>query len=83
MKANIVSIGNSKGIRIPKVLLKQFDFNDQVDLEIEKEGIVIRPVKSKPREGWDSAFKLMHERKEDILLIDEKTDFDIEGWEWK
>lgn len=73
MKANIVSIGNSKGIRIPNVLLKQFDFNDQVDLEIEKEGIVIKPVKSKAREGWDSAFKLMHERKEDSLLIDEKT----------
>ncbi|MEK7517641.1 MAG: AbrB/MazE/SpoVT family DNA-binding domain-containing protein [Patescibacteria group bacterium] len=83
MKANIVSIGNSKGIRIPKVLLKQFDFNDQVDLEIEKKGIVIKPVKSKTREGWDSAFKLMHERKEDTLLIDEKTDFDIKGWEWK
>ena len=45
MKANIVSIGNSKGIRIPNVLLKQFDFNDQVDLEIEKEGIVIKPDK--------------------------------------
>lgn len=83
MKANIVSIGNSKGIRIPKVLLKQFDFNDQVDLEIEKDGIVIKPVKGKTREGWDSAFRLMHERKEDILLIDEKTDFDVEGWEWK
>lgn len=83
MKANIVSIGNSKGIRIPKVLLKQFDIHDQVELEIEEEGIVIKPVKSKPREGWDKAFKLMHERREDALLIDEKTDFDREGWEWK
>ena len=54
-------------------LLKQFDFNDQVDLKIEKEGIVIKPVKSKTREGWDNAFKLMHDRKEDTLLIDEKT----------
>jgi len=83
MKANIVSIGNSKGIRIPKTLLKQFNFHDQVDLEIKKEGLVIKPVKGKPREGWDRAFKLMHERKEDALLIDERIDFEVEGWEWK
>lgn len=83
MKANIISIGNSKGIRIPKVLLKQFDIHDQVELEIEEDGIVIRPAKSKPREGWDKTFKLMHERKEDDLLIDEQTDLEMEGWEWK
>lgn len=83
MKANIVSIGNSKGIRIPKILLQQFNFHNQVDLEVEKEGIVIKPIKGKPREGWDKAFKMMHERKEDALLIDEKVDFEMEGWEWK
>ena len=83
MKAKIVSIGNSKGIRIPKVLLKQFNIHDQVELEIEKEHIVIKPAKSKPREGWDKAFKVMHERLDDALLIDERNDFDMEGWEWK
>lgn len=83
MKAKIVSIGNSKGIRIPKMLLKQFNIHDQVELETEEEGIVIKPAKSKPREGWDNAFKLMHEKLEDALLIDEKTNFDTEGWEWK
>ena len=83
MKAKIVSIGNSKGIRIPKVLLKQFNIHDQVELEIEKEHIVIKPAKSKPREGWDKAFKVMHERLDDALLIDERNDIDMEGWEWK
>ena len=83
MKAKIVSIGNSKGIRIPKVLLKQFNIYDQVELEIEEEHIVIKPAKSKPREGWDKAFKVMHERLDDALLIDERNDIDMEGWEWK
>lgn len=83
MKAKIISIGNSKGIRIPKILLKQFNIHDQVELETEEEGIVIKPAKSKPREGWDKAFKLMHEKIEDFLLIDEKTNFDTEGWVWK
>ncbi|OGQ54235.1 MAG: peptidase [Deltaproteobacteria bacterium RIFCSPLOWO2_02_FULL_53_8] len=83
MKVNIVSVGNSKGIRIPKTLLKQLGFQEQADMEIGKDGLVIKPVKGKPREGWSSAFKLMHERKEDLLSIDEKTDFEAEGWEWK
>lgn len=83
MRANIISIGNSKGIRIPQVLLKQLDFQDQVNLEVEEDGIVIKPIKGKPREGWEKAFKLMHERKEDALLIDEKVDLEMEGWEWK
>ena len=64
MKAKIISIGNSKGIRIPKILLKQFNIHDQVEIETEEEGIVIKPANSKPREGWDKAFKLMHEKKE-------------------
>jgi len=83
MRANIISIGNSKGIRIPQVLLKQLDFQDQVNLEVEEDGIVIKPIKGKPREGWEKAFKLMHERNEDTLLIDEKVDLVMEGWEWK
>ncbi|MEK6590349.1 MAG: hypothetical protein AABZ11_06680 [Nitrospinota bacterium] len=45
--------------------------------------IVIKPFKSKPREGWDREFKFMHERKENKLLIDGKTDMEMEGWEWK
>ncbi len=83
MRANIVSIGNSKGIRIPKVLLKQLDFHDQVELEVEEEVLVIKPIKGKPREGWEKAFKLMHAREEDKSMIDEKIDLEMEGWEWK
>ena len=83
MKANIVSVGNSKGIRIPKAMLKQLDIHNHVEIKVEDEGIIIKPIKGKPREGWDSAFKMMHERKEDALFIDEKTDFEMEGWEWK
>lgn len=82
MRASIVSIGNSKGIRIPKVILKQFDIEDQVELDVEKNGILIRPVKVKPREGWDKAFKMMHERDEDAPLISD-IDIEMEGWEWK
>ena len=81
MKANIVSAGNSKGIRIPKAMLKQLNIHNHVEIKVENKVIVIKPIKDKPREGWDRAFKMMHERKEDALFIDEKTDFEVEGWE--
>ena len=82
MKVNIVSIGNSKGIRIPKSILDQCNFNKEADLKVEHNKLVIKPVKKKIREGWDNAFKLMHERKEDVLLLDDSLDIEMKNWEW-
>ena len=81
MKANLISIGNSKGIRIPQVMLRECRIEDEVELTREDDTIVIKPVKGRPRRGWDKAFKLMHERKDDAILIDEAID--MEDWEWK
>lgn len=82
MKVSIVSIGNSKGIRIPKTILEQCNFNDVADLEVENNMLVIKPIKKKVREGWARAFQEMHERKEDILLFDDSLDIDMKDWEW-
>ncbi|MBI4686281.1 MAG: AbrB/MazE/SpoVT family DNA-binding domain-containing protein [Nitrospirae bacterium] len=83
MRVNIISIGNSKGIRIPSAVLKQCDIDSQIELEVEKDKIVLKPVKETPRKGWDKAFKLMHKRKEDALLLDETANAEMEDWEWK
>ena len=82
MKVNIVSIGNSKGIRIPKSVLEQCNFDKGAELEVENNRIVIKPVRTKAREGWDKAFKLMHDRKEDALLLDDSLDSETLKWEW-
>lgn len=83
MKTSVVSIGNSKGIRIPKVVLKELHIENEVDLSLEDNKLVIRPLKARPREGWDDAFKLMHQRGEDNLIVDETIDSQLEDWEWK
>lgn len=57
MKIDIIPIGNSKGIRIPKALLKQCGINGSVDISVEGKKLVIRPLKKKPREGWEEAIK--------------------------
>ena len=82
MKVNIVAIGNSKGIRIPKSVLEQCKFNTEAELEVENNRIIIKPLRKKSREGWGKAFKLMHEREEDGLLLDDSLDIEMDNWEW-
>ena len=82
MKVNIISIGNSKGIRIPKSILDQCDFNKEAELEVQNNKLIIKPVKRKVREGWADAFKLMHERKEDAVIVSDSLDIEMENWEW-
>lgn len=84
MRANIIKIGNSHGLRIPKPILEQTGIRDEVEIELEKNQIIIRPVQN-AREGWDKAFKMMAEKGDDKLIIDD-TDvtnlWDEEEWQW-
>ena len=84
MRARIIKIGNSQGIRIPKILLEQTGILDDVELEIEKNQIVIRPI-SNPRVGWDDAFKAMADKGDDALIDGETSipnSWDEEEWQW-
>ena len=83
IKTKIVRIGNSQGIRIPKLLLDQTDLGNEVELELQENRIVIRSSKSS-RHGWEEQFKMMAKQGDDRLL-DEVVQFsswDEEDWEW-
>ena len=84
MRARIVKIGNSQGIRIPKPLLEQTGILDDVELEVEQNQIIIRPV-SNPRAGWDDAFKAMADRGDDTIIDDIENishSWDDNEWQW-
>ncbi len=84
MRARVVKIGNSQGIRIPKPLLEQTGIMDDVELEVEKNQIIIRPV-TNPREHWDDAFKIMADKGDDALVIGQENishSWDEEKWQW-
>ena len=84
MRARVIKIGNSQGIRIPKPLLKQTGIMDDVELEVDKNQIIIRPI-SNPRAGWDDAFIAMAEKNDDVLLNGEENishSWDEEEWQW-
>ena len=82
MKTQIVPIGNSRGVRIPKALLALCHIHNTVDLNVKGETIIIRPVKRRPRAGWEAAFKKMRQQGEDRSLIPENLDLDLGDWEW-
>ena len=80
MEVSIIKIGNSKGLRLPKEVLKQYEIEDKVQLVLDKQQIIIKPVK-KPRIGWEDAFKNMHNNEDDQLLIDDVfEDETFEEW---
>jgi antitoxin MazE len=84
MKTRIIRIGNSQGIRIPKVLLEQSGLGEEVEIEVHVAQIVIRPV-DRPRPGWDEAFRSMAEQEDDRLLDEDltgQTNWDMTEWQW-
>jgi antitoxin MazE len=84
MKAQIVRIGNSRGIRLPKSVLEETGFREVVELKIVSGGLLLRPGR-KAREGWADAAREMAERGDDApLLTDDtgRTRFDRDEWRW-
>ena len=84
MRANIIRIGNSQGIRIPKVLIEQCHLGTEVELEVEDDKIVIRPA-SQPRKYWGEKFRLMAESGEDRMVDEDlsvQTEWEKDEWEW-
>lgn len=55
MKTNLVAIGNSKGIRLPKVLLEESGITNEVDIKVVKGGLRITPIKKVVISGRETA----------------------------
>ena len=61
----LVSIGNSKGVRIPKVLLQKYGFSSALLLEETDKGLLLRNKEEDRKLSWKDTFKAMAEEKED------------------
>lgn len=71
MDAKIVAIGNSKGVRIPKALLRQsgLDPSRPVQLKVSNRSVVIEQA-AHPRAGWEESFRKRRSRKAENLWGD-------------
>jgi antitoxin MazE len=81
-RTRIIQIGNSRGIRVPKVLLEQAELPDEVELQAERGRLIVRAARG-ARAGWAEAAKVMRARGEDQLLdAPTSSDFDTIEWQW-
>ena len=86
MEARVIKIGNSQGIRIPKIVLEQVRIqeDDNIQMNVAGDQIIISR-KRKLREGWEDAFRLMASAGEDQLIDRNRTihsSWDEEEWQW-
>jgi antitoxin MazE len=81
MKAQIIQIGNSQGIRIPKAVLEETKLSGEVEMEVTPEGLLIRNIK-RPRGDWDAVFKSLADSDDDLALNEANTGFSRKEWQW-
>ena len=82
VRARVVKIGNSRGIRIPRALLEQAGLSEEVELTVQGDKLIIQPA-HQPRQGWEARFIRMAEADDDRLLEEiPSTLWDEEEWEW-
>jgi antitoxin MazE len=80
-KTRLVKIGNSQGVRIPKLVLDQLNLATDIVLELQADHLIIRPS-APPRADWADRFRQMAERGDDQLLDSAATPTDWEATEW-
>jgi len=83
MKTELVRIGNSRGIRIPKPLIEQCGLGDTVELSIENDRLMISPGR-RLRQGWADEFEEAGPSGNNELLLEPMriNEFDRKGWKW-
>ena len=84
LRTHLVKIGNSHGIRIPKAVIQQIRLIDEVEIEVKRDCLIIKPADN-PRANWEKAFAqekgpLTKEDKDWLEIENSGMD---EDWTWK
>ena len=82
MRSELVQIGNSRGVRLPKAFLEQAGLRDKIDIEVRGSQVIIAAA-DHPRAGWEKAFAALADRGDDQSWEDAiPTRWDETEWEW-
>ena len=83
IRTRLVRIGNSQGVRIPKVVLEQLKLTDTIELEVRDNQLIVRPSKA-VRADWAVQFQQMAEQGDDQLIDEEgiRTQWEETEWQW-
>jgi antitoxin MazE len=83
MRTDLIRIGNSRGIRIPRALIEQCSLEGAIELSVENDRLVISPGR-RLRHGWAEAFTKSGSSGNDELLLESGNvnEFDRSEWKW-
>ena len=76
-----MSIGNSRGIRLPKKVIDECKLDGSLLLSINGNRIILESARTEPRFDWAKQSKEMHKNGDDKLLIPDVFE-DEECLEW-
>lgn len=84
MTTNIVKIGNSKGLIIPKKLLNILGDSKEVEIQVTDGGLLIIPVSNIARANWEKLFQeaIQNGHAPESYSDPIENEFDKEEWTW-
>lgn len=82
MRVAIRTMGNSKGVLIPKPILEQTGLLDAADLQVINGVIEIRPLTLNPRRGWAQDSQRVAQDQDDALVWPEFGNADDAALQW-
>ena len=82
----LIQIGNSRGIRIPKALIQQAGLEEkELELTLVEDGLLIKPIRYRVRQDWEKQIREAVENYKyepvDTEWLDAPLTNDAE-WEW-
>ena len=82
MTVTIRRLGNSRGIIIPKPMLKEAGLLKEAEITLERAAIVLRKPRRNPRAGWAEASHKLAQAGDDKLLWPEFANRDDGDLKW-
>lgn len=83
MITKVRKIGNSYGVLLNKKLMEQINIKDEVSLSVMDNKIIIEPISSNPREGWEEMFLQAGALDDNENFFENvENQFDKEEWTW-
>ena len=81
MRAKLIQIGNSQGVRLPKSVIDQCHLEGELSLDIEGSKLIISSTRQ-AREGWSEKFRAMGPEEAIQDPMEFSNEFDQTEWEW-
>ena len=75
-------LGNSRGIIIPKPILKGAGLEEEAEMALERGAIVLRKPRQHPRLGWAKASRRLAESGDDHMAWPEFSNRDDKDLKW-